>query len=233
MFQRIVSRIGASKPAETRASQGHDAVRGGAVGFADGEALEQAMFDHPGCHDLAGGIDDTADGALGSNRVPLRGAGVDAFQMMAIEPAAFLVEIPPGNAIHRCQNGGARTEQRCERARAGVGLLRLQRADHHVLRAKRRGVVARRQVDRARLSLHDQLEPVAPNRRQMRTAGNGAHFMARQCELPRHVTADRAGAEYADSSLAPLLGHPMTIRRSLPVLVSIRRFGETSSRFSR
>jgi hypothetical protein len=127
----------------------------GAVGFADSEAFEQAMFDHSGRHDLAGGIDDAADGALRSNRVPLRGAGIDAFQMMAIQRAALLVEIPPRNAVHRCENGGARTEERSERARAGVGLLRLQRADHDVLRAKRRGVVACRQVYRARPSLHD------------------------------------------------------------------------------
>src|SRR6202051_286741 len=179
-------------------AQGHDALRGGAVGLADSEALEQAMFDHAGRHDLAGGIDDAADGALRSNRVPLRGAGIDAFQMMAVQRAALLVEIPPGNAVHRCENGGVRTEQRSEPARAGVGLLRLQRADHDVLRAKRRGVVACRQVYRARPSLHDQLEPVAPNGRQMRTAGNGRHFMARQCEFPRHVTANRPGAEYAD-----------------------------------
>src|SRR5579864_2714868 len=32
----------------------------------------------------------------------------------------------------------------------------------------------------------------------MRTAGNCTHFMARQCEFPRHVAADRPGAEYAD-----------------------------------
>src|ERR1700685_3224533 len=42
-----------------------------------------------------------------------------------------------------------------ERARADVGLLRLQRADHDVLRTKRRGVIACRQIYRARLSLHD------------------------------------------------------------------------------
>src|ERR1017187_3894992 len=136
-------------------AQGHDAVRGGAVGFAYSEALEQAMFDHPGRHDFAGGIDDAADGALWSNRIPLRGAGIDTFQMMAVQRAALLVEIPPGNAIHRCQNGGARTEKRSERARAGLGLLRLQRADHDVLRTKRGGVVACRQVYRTSLSLHD------------------------------------------------------------------------------
>src|ERR1700738_2284382 len=143
MFQRIVSRIGASNPAETRGiAQGHDALRGGAVGFADSEALEQAMFDYPGRHDLTGGIDDAADGALRSNRIPLRGAWIDALQMMAVSRAALLVEIPPGNAVHRCENGGARPEQRSERARAGVGLLRLQRADHDVLRTKLCGVVA-------------------------------------------------------------------------------------------
>jgi hypothetical protein len=46
--------------------------------------LDQAMFDHPRRHDLAGAIDDAADGALRSNPVPLRGAGIDAFQMMAL-----------------------------------------------------------------------------------------------------------------------------------------------------
>jgi hypothetical protein len=83
------------------------------------------MFDHPGRYHLAGRIDYAADGALWSNRIPLRGAWVDSFQMMAVQRAAFLVEVPPGNAIHRCQNGGARTEERRERAGAGVGLLRL------------------------------------------------------------------------------------------------------------
>jgi hypothetical protein len=82
-------------------AQRHDAVRSGALGFADDEALEQAMFDHAGRHDLAGGIDDAADGALRPNRLPLRRAGIDAFQMMTVERATLLVEIPPGNAVHR------------------------------------------------------------------------------------------------------------------------------------
>src|SRR5580704_4139227 len=118
--------------------------------------------------------------------------------MMTVEPAALLVEIPPGNAVHRGENGGVRTEQRRERARAGVGLLRLQRADNDVLRAEGRGVVAGRQICRARLSIHDQLEPVAPNGRQMRTAGNRTYVVARQGEFARHETADRSSTEYAD-----------------------------------
>jgi len=65
-------------------AQGHDAVRCRAVGFAYSEALEQAMFDHPRGHDLAGGIDDAAEGALWSNRIPLRSARIDTFQMMAV-----------------------------------------------------------------------------------------------------------------------------------------------------
>src|ERR1700682_4092704 len=113
------------------------------------------MFDPPGRHDLAGGIDDAANRALGSNRIPLHRTGIDTFQMMAFERAALLVEIPPGNAVHRCQNGGARTEERSERARAGLGLLCLQRADHDVLWTKPGGVVACRQIYRARLSLLD------------------------------------------------------------------------------
>src|SRR6202035_1816110 len=114
----------------------------------------------------------------------------------ALKRAALLVEIPPGKAVHRCENGGAGTEKRSERTRAGLGLLRLQRADHEILRTKRGGVVACRQVYRARLSLHDQLKPVVLNCCQMRTAGNGTHVMTRQCEFPRHVTADRPGPEY-------------------------------------
>src|SRR5271156_6567009 len=54
------------------------------------------MFDPPGRHDLAGGIDDAADGALGSNRIPLRGVGIDTFQVMALERAALLVEYHQG-----------------------------------------------------------------------------------------------------------------------------------------
>src|ERR1700679_4398339 len=113
------------------------------------------MFDHAGRHDLAGGIDDAADGALGSNRIPLRGAWIDAFQMMAVQRAALLVEIPPGNAVHRCENGGARAEERSERARAGVGLLRLECAYDDVLRTKGRRVIACRQTHRARLPIRD------------------------------------------------------------------------------
>ena len=41
MFQRIVSRIGASNPADNQhIAQRADALRGGAVGFADSEVLE-------------------------------------------------------------------------------------------------------------------------------------------------------------------------------------------------
>src|ERR1700688_1596718 len=40
----------------------------------------------------------------------------------------------------------------------------------------------------------------------MRTAGNCTDFMARQCECPRHVTADRPGAEYADLHSSLLCG---------------------------
>jgi hypothetical protein len=89
MFQRIVSRVGASNPAETSASRRAT----GAVEFADGEVLEPAMFDHPGRRDLAGGVDDAADGALGSNRVPLRGAAIDALQMMAVQRAALALAV--------------------------------------------------------------------------------------------------------------------------------------------
>src|ERR1700686_1377728 len=39
---------------------------------------------------------------------------------------------------------------------------------------------------------------MTPNSRQGRSAGNCTHFMASQCEFPRHVTADRPGAEDAD-----------------------------------
>src|SRR5271163_749587 len=43
----------------------------------------------------------------------------------------------------------------------------------------------------------------------MRTAGNRTYLMARQCEFPRHVTADRPGAEDADLH-GSLLCHPTT-----------------------
>src|SRR5579863_2948419 len=65
-------------------AQGQDAVRVGSVGFTYRETLVQPMFDHPGRHDLAGGIDDATDGALGSNRIPLRGARIDTFQVMTL-----------------------------------------------------------------------------------------------------------------------------------------------------
>jgi hypothetical protein len=83
-------------------AQRQDAVRGRAVGLADVEAFVQLMFDHPGRHDLACGIDDAADGALRSNRVPLRGAGIDTFQVTAVQRTSLLVEVPPRNAVHRC-----------------------------------------------------------------------------------------------------------------------------------
>jgi hypothetical protein len=38
----------------------------------------------PGRHNLAGGIDDAADGSLRSNQFPLRGAGINTFQMTAV-----------------------------------------------------------------------------------------------------------------------------------------------------
>jgi hypothetical protein len=78
-----VSRIGASKPAETSALR--RATIRSEVEPSGSPMVKRLnrLFDHPGRHDLAGGIDDAADGALGSNRVPLRRAWIDALQMMA------------------------------------------------------------------------------------------------------------------------------------------------------
>src|SRR5580704_12000729 len=84
MFRRIVSRIGASNPAETRASR-RATMRSEVEpsGSPMVKRLNRRCSITPGRHDFAGGMDDAADGALRSNRVPLRGAGIDAFQIMA------------------------------------------------------------------------------------------------------------------------------------------------------
>jgi hypothetical protein len=113
------------------------------------------MFDHAWRHDLAGRVDDTADRTLRPDFGPLSGTGIDTFEMAAIENAALLVEIPPGNPVHRRHDGGFRTEQRSECTGAGVRLLGLQRADHDILRTKFCRVVACRQMHSACLPLND------------------------------------------------------------------------------
>ena len=62
--------------------------------------LHNAGFDN-----FASRIDDAANRSLGSNRNPLPPTAVHRFEMTSFEQSSVFVKVPPGDTVHRSNNG--------------------------------------------------------------------------------------------------------------------------------
>src|ERR1700720_1885466 len=71
------------------------------IGLTQNEPIELVMFYHSRLDDLASWIDDATNCPLWSDRLPLKSLRIHGPQVRSFERAAFLVEIPPRNAVHR------------------------------------------------------------------------------------------------------------------------------------
>jgi hypothetical protein len=86
--------------------------------------------------ELAGGVDDAADEAL---RVDRRGDGavrVEASQLAALERPGQAVEVPPRQAVDHRHHRGVRAEEVLQPGQDVAHLVRLDREEHGVLRAR-------------------------------------------------------------------------------------------------
>src|SRR6516225_3145191 len=181
-----------------QAGQRFDIGRDRSGGLAEREVIAVDVTDHARRLDLRRRVDDAADGALGSELVPLSAAGVDAFQPRAFIRAAVLVEIPIGDAVDGGNNARAWPEQRphgVDDVGNGVGF---QANDDKILRAEFGGIVGAAQTYHALFAVDEELEAVLAHRRKMRPTRDQADIRARTRQLHAEISANRAGAVDAD-----------------------------------
>src|SRR5208283_1012240 len=184
--------------ARQNVAQRLDTLRTGAVGLADGEALELMMLDHPGGDDLTSRVNDASDRALRPDFGPLPGARIDRFEMPAVEAAAFLVEIPPWNTVHRRDQGGVAPEQRTELFSRFMRLVGLQRANDVILRPEIGRIGTGGDPSDLFLAFDDQLEAVLADGVEMGAPDDRRNLMAGQRQFRREIAADRSSAENTD-----------------------------------
>ena len=164
------------------------------------------VTDHAGRFDLRRRVDDAADGALGSELVPLSAAGIDAFQPRALICTPVLIEIPVGDAVDGGDDARARPKQRphgIDNAGNGVGF---QANDDKILRAEFGGIVGAAQMHHALFVVDEELEAVLAHRRKMRPTRDQADIRARARQLHAEISANRAGAVDADLHRSFLCG---------------------------
>ncbi len=179
-----------------------------AVRLAEGEAVAIGVLDDAGLGHLGGGIDDAADGALGRQQLADYTAGVHALHAPAFVGAGELMEIPPGDAVDRRDDGRLRPQQRLHLLRGTWQRMRLQRDDDVVLRPGLRGGGDGADGDHRLAALAAQREALGLHRLQVRAARDDGHLgVTLGGELRRHQPAERAGAEDAE-----LHGQALTAR---------------------
>ncbi len=122
-------------------AQSPDPRRFRAVRLTDHEARALDVPDHAGLDDLAGRVDDAADGALRPEGLPDASAGVGGVQVPVAKRAGERVEIPPEDAVLCRDDGRLRPKERLqlvEYVRRGMGL---ERQDDVVLGTQGHGIV--------------------------------------------------------------------------------------------
>ena len=127
--------------AEREAPPGDRPVR-----LADREARPFDVTDDAGRLELGRAVDDAADRPLGRNRRRDRAAGIDRLDAPALVGPCEAMEVPPGDAVLRRDDGGLRAEQRLEQRPGSRIVVRLQAEHDDVDRADLPRVVGRRRV---------------------------------------------------------------------------------------
>ena len=198
-FQRILSRTGASKPACVRAWLSR-VTRGETVrsGSPSVNRLNSWCSMTPGATTSQAGSTTQPMARSGPISFHCRPPGSTDRRQRPSQRAAFLVEVPPGDAVHGGDDGGLGPEQRREAVGGLVRLMRLQRAQHVVLRAQLRRIVGGAHARSLLPPADAQRQPARADRGQVLAAGHHAHLVAGKGELDGEIAADRPGAEYAD-----------------------------------
>ena len=117
---------------------------------------------------------------------------------MVLPLARQLVEIPPGNAVHRGRHRCIRAEQRLHRIHDTRRLIGFQRHNHAILRSQGGRVACHAGMGNEFLVPRDEPETVHAHRFQMSAAGDEADIMALPAHHRAQMPAYRARAIYRD-----------------------------------
>jgi hypothetical protein len=195
----VLAQVGLDRALETaghhRGLEVAAALGDGPVRLADGEPGALQVPDGPRRGDLGGGVDDAADRPLDGDGPADGTAGVDGVHPAARQRPVETVEVPPGDAVLRGDDGGVRSEQRAQQRPAVGVVLGLEPQEDEVDGADLgrvgggvgpRGEVAARAGD---------AHPVGAQGLQMGASGDQVDVGAASVQCRTRVGADRAGAQ--------------------------------------
>ena len=168
-------------------------LRGGAVGFAEQEAVAGGMSNDAGLANLERCIGDAADNSLRADATPQDAAWIDTFYPPALPRGRVFVEVPPGNAVLCRDHSGVVLEQGRHLFGDGRQGLGLEGHDDEVLGAEFGRVVGAHRARRPGFAINVEAQPVGTHRRQVWAAGNQGHLGARKRQLNPQVTTDGPG----------------------------------------
>ena len=104
-----------------------------AVELAHRKPLALDMLDHAGRDQSRGGIGDAAHDAVGVDPIGENAVGIEPFEALAVELAALLLEVPPGDAVLDGHDHGFRPEQRVDAFGGPLQIVSLDAKDDEIL----------------------------------------------------------------------------------------------------
>ena len=118
--------------------------------------------------------------------------------MVSLEKSAVLVEIPPGNSVHRCKYRSRRPEKRRKVERAGVCLMRFKGTNHDILKTKPLWVLVRSDLRDFFASFDSQYQSPLLNGLKMIAARGDAHVVPGSCQFNGEIAANCTSAINAE-----------------------------------
>src|SRR5439155_22432376 len=139
-------------------------------------------------------------------RLEERARGIEAGDRLAVEAPAFLVEIPPRQAVDRRDHHRVRGDERLQAGQHRRDRMRLEEDEDRVLRPEIGGL--RRVAQRMDLGLASGNQGQSPSadRLEMSAAGDERHLVPGLRKPRSDYTAHRAGADDANPHAAPFRG---------------------------
>jgi hypothetical protein len=123
---------------------------------------------------------------------------IDRLQAQTFQRAMSIKE-PPWDAVHRYHHTGLGADERDDGLRHAFHGGRLDGNDDNILLTERTRIVTRVHRHRSRIAVFGQAQPLGLQRLKRRAAGQHVDRLIGQRELRAKITADRAGADNANT----------------------------------
>ena len=154
--------------------------------------------------------DHAADRPLRPDPAPLRVIRIQHRQSSVAIGAIEAVEVPPGDAVHRRDDGGLRAQQGLHGLGQGGRRMRLHRDEHIVLLAGLRRIISAARPHEQLFARRADPQPALAHRRQVRAARDQRHVHAGPMQQRPHVAADRARAVDRDPRRTTTITHAVS-----------------------